>query len=167
MDFFEDGSFYVLDTPGHAIGHLGALVRTTENPTSFLFLGGDMYHHLGELRPSPYMPPPKLARVQNVDRSIYMCPGELIEKLQQTRGRSVDEPMLDPSMGLSIPETIRTIKKAQHLDAKEEILFLSAHDDALLDTVNLFPLEVNDWHQKGWRTALQWTFLRDFFKIYT
>jgi len=155
MDFFGDGSFYVLDTPGHAIGHLAALVRTTENPSSFLFFGGDMYHHLGELRPSPYMSLPKLARVQNVDRSIYMCPGELVEKLQQTRGRSVNEPILDPSMGLSIPETIRTIQKAQHLDAKEEIFFLSAHDDAILGTVDLFPLEVNYWHQKGWRAVLQ------------
>jgi glyoxylase-like metal-dependent hydrolase (beta-lactamase superfamily II) len=48
FDFYGDGSFYLLDTPGHAIGHLCALARTTANPPTFMFLGGDIAHHAGE-----------------------------------------------------------------------------------------------------------------------
>lgn len=29
IDFFGDGSFYLLDTPGHAVGHLCGLARTS------------------------------------------------------------------------------------------------------------------------------------------
>jgi glyoxylase-like metal-dependent hydrolase (beta-lactamase superfamily II) len=40
-DFFGDGSFYLLDTPGHAIGHMCGLARTT--PSTFVLLGGDIW----------------------------------------------------------------------------------------------------------------------------
>lgn len=43
-DYFGDGSFYLLDTPGHTVGHLCALARTTSGPDSFLLLGGDACH---------------------------------------------------------------------------------------------------------------------------
>ncbi|KAM5476938.1 hypothetical protein MauCBS54593_000209 [Microsporum audouinii] len=35
MDFFGDGSFYLLDAPGHAEGHLCALARTTADPCTY------------------------------------------------------------------------------------------------------------------------------------
>lgn len=37
-DYFGDGSLYVLNVPGHAVGHIAALVRTTKD--SFVFMGG-------------------------------------------------------------------------------------------------------------------------------
>ncbi|KAJ5515148.1 hypothetical protein N7463_004700 [Penicillium fimorum] len=44
-DYFGDGSFYLLDSPGHCAGHLSALARTTsssaEGGNSFVFLGGE------------------------------------------------------------------------------------------------------------------------------
>lgn len=42
-DYFSDGSFYLLDTPGHMPGHLGALAYTAEN--EWVFMGGDCCHH--------------------------------------------------------------------------------------------------------------------------
>lgn len=42
-DFFGDGSFYLIDTPGHMPGHLGALVLT--GPDEWVFMGGDCCHH--------------------------------------------------------------------------------------------------------------------------
>ncbi|KAF8169143.1 hypothetical protein K438DRAFT_1615565, partial [Mycena galopus ATCC 62051] len=45
VDYFGDGSLYLLDTPGHLPGHMIALSRTT--PTCFVVLGGDIYHHAG------------------------------------------------------------------------------------------------------------------------
>ena len=59
-DFFGDGSFYLLDAPGHAIEHLCALARTTVNngESSFVFMGADAWHHPGLLRPSEHLPLP-------------------------------------------------------------------------------------------------------------
>ncbi|EFX03459.1 metallo-beta-lactamase superfamily protein [Grosmannia clavigera kw1407] len=49
IDYFSDGSFYLLDTPGHAIGHTSALARVSKGfngeKDTFVFLGGDLCHH--------------------------------------------------------------------------------------------------------------------------
>ncbi|RKL50439.1 hypothetical protein BFJ70_g1600 [Fusarium oxysporum] len=59
VDYFKDGSFYFLDTPGHTIGHVSTLARTTAGDDStFMLLGGDVAHHAGEFRPSPFVPMP-------------------------------------------------------------------------------------------------------------
>jgi glyoxylase-like metal-dependent hydrolase (beta-lactamase superfamily II) len=42
-DFFGDGSFYLLDTPGHMPGHLAGLAQT--DPGEWVFMGGDCCHH--------------------------------------------------------------------------------------------------------------------------
>lgn len=55
-DYFGDGSFYLLNVPGHAIGHISGLVRTT--PDTFVFLGGDVCHHAGVIRPTESIPLP-------------------------------------------------------------------------------------------------------------
>lgn len=55
-DYFGDGSFFILNVPGHAIGHISAIARTT--PDTFAFLGGDVCHFTGDIRPSEYMPMP-------------------------------------------------------------------------------------------------------------
>ena len=46
-DLFGDGSVQILNSPGHTIGHICALVRTTED--SYLLLGGDTCHFVGNL----------------------------------------------------------------------------------------------------------------------
>ncbi len=51
VDFFGDGSFYLLNSPGHAIGHMSGLARTSTNPDTFIFMGGDLCHHGGQMRP--------------------------------------------------------------------------------------------------------------------
>lgn len=63
-DYFGDGSFYLLDTPGHAIGHLCGLARTTTNPDTFILLGGDVCHYQGVMRPSPQLPLREYQRTQ-------------------------------------------------------------------------------------------------------
>ena len=42
-DFFADGSFLLLDAPGHMAGHLMGLART--GPNEYVVLGGDCCHH--------------------------------------------------------------------------------------------------------------------------
>lgn len=43
-DYFGDGSFYLLATPGHTVGHLCGLARVTSIPDSFVLMGGDACH---------------------------------------------------------------------------------------------------------------------------
>lgn len=43
VDFFGDGSLYLVDTPGHCPGHMSCLARVA--PDVFVFLAGDLCHH--------------------------------------------------------------------------------------------------------------------------
>lgn len=58
IDYFGDGSLYFLNSPGHAYGHICGLARVTANPASFILMGGDAWHHCGEIRPSQFLPLP-------------------------------------------------------------------------------------------------------------
>ncbi|GJC87761.1 cytochrome P450 monooxygenase mpaDE [Colletotrichum liriopes] len=49
LDYFGDGSFYLLSAPGHAVGHVNALARTSGD--SFIYFAGDSFHHSSVLRP--------------------------------------------------------------------------------------------------------------------
>ncbi|KAJ5140907.1 hypothetical protein N7448_004315 [Penicillium atrosanguineum] len=161
FDFFGDGSFYVLDTPGHAVGHLAGLARTTSNPDTFIFMGGDLCHHSGEIRPSKHLRIPNEVHLATPQAALP-CPGALYENLQIQRQRSPDEPFFEPLMGLDIPETIKTIKKAQDADKRDNVWFIYAHDSILHGVVDLFPHPANHWKEKNWRNQTLWAFLRDF-----
>jgi hypothetical protein len=65
-------------------------------------------------------------------------------------------------MGHDIPLAIKTIEKAQEADADDNIWFVFAHDDSLLNTVDLFPAKANGWKEKGWGSITRWAFLKDF-----
>lgn len=160
-DFFGDGSFYLIDTPGHAVGHLGALARTTTNPDTFIFMGGDLCHHSGEIRPSPNLRIPQEIPITSAG-SVLPCPGSAFEGLQIQRQKAPDEPFFEPAMGLDIPLTIDTIRRAQDADAESNVWFVYAHDPSLYGVVDFFPWFANDWMAKGWRERTLWAFLRDF-----
>ncbi|CAG8072376.1 unnamed protein product [Penicillium salamii] len=164
FDFFGDGSFYLVDTPGHAVGHLGALARTTTNPDTFIFMGGDLCHHGGGIRPSKHMSIPSDLSA-TMPAALFPCPGaEKYEKLLLERSGGLDRPFFHPApmVGTDFAETVKTIEKAQEADAENNIWFVSAHDPSLLGLVNLFPLKANDWKERKWREQTLWAFLRDF-----
>lgn len=48
IDFFGDGSMYVIDSPGHLYGHVNLLARVSAN--KWLYLGGDCCHDLRILK---------------------------------------------------------------------------------------------------------------------
>ena len=161
VDLFGDGSFYLLDTPGHAVGHLAGLARTTSD--TFVFMGGDLCHHGGEIRPSEHLPLPEKVHLKAFSHFPGgFCPGSELEALQKSRSRAVNEPFCDPNMGLDIPQAISTIKKAQEADGDPNVLFIYAHDASLRTNVDLFPKNANDWKKKGWREKILWHFLGDF-----
>ena len=44
LDFFEDGSLYIIDAPGHLPGHINILVRSSPDG-GWIYLAGDSAHH--------------------------------------------------------------------------------------------------------------------------
>lgn len=166
IDYFEDGSFYILDTPGHAIGHLSALVRTT--PESFVFLGGDICHFGGVFRPTEYVPMPERLNPCDVGHEkvhdkpyqhtvftdCHPDPKNARTAPYYTPCCRVDGWYVDP------PRAIESVSRLKILDADDRVLVLIAHDPAVLDVVTFFPQgTANDWRRKGWKRTLRWRFL--------
>lgn len=169
-DYFEDGSFYLLDTPGHAVGHLAGLARTTVDPHTFIFMGGDLTHHAGELRPHKGLPIPSSIPADNIPDLVVNlalgsgCPGAIFESIQKQRARNPGKttPFFEPAMGKDIPLAIETIKKTQFADTDDNVLYIFAHDNKIRGIVDLYPEKANDWKSKGQREKLLWRFLEDF-----
>ena len=175
LDYFGDGSFYILDSPGHAIGHVNALARTHTDPPGFIHLGGDSIHHAAEIRPTEYLPLPS-----NIEPSplphIYpnACPGHIFTPL--LRDGSTTKHILefqDPFKGLvseqkySIiyddPALRETVTKDEELDAREDVFTFAAHDWSLKGVVGEWPgASLNGWREKGWKEQTRWKFLEDF-----
>ncbi|KAF4907506.1 Cytochrome P450 monooxygenase mpaDE [Colletotrichum fructicola] len=161
FDYFGDGSFYVLDSPGHAIGHLCGLARTT--PDTFILLGGDICHYAGIFRPSKYLPIPNSISphpCRPQERSS-LCPGSAWEELQTSRGRQQTDALFDATFGLNLPQAKRTVEHLQELDCNENVFVIVAHDSTVRDCVPQFPASLNDWKSEGWGQRVRWAFLRD------
>jgi glyoxylase-like metal-dependent hydrolase (beta-lactamase superfamily II) len=168
VDYFGDGSFYLLDSPGHAIGHMCGLARVAAN--SFIFMGGDACHHAGEFRPSQYLHLPSSISPNPLDlKSSKPCPGATFEDILR------DGDGTKPFYGIAKPEdgsgaaydndaAEATIEKIIEFDADDQVLAIMAHDDSLLDVVDLFPKYANDFVEKGWVEKGRWIFLKDFVK---
>lgn len=152
MDFFGDGSFYLLDTPGHCVGHMAGLARTTGDDT-FIMMGGDLCHHGGEIRPSPYLALPD---------GFEGVSGASWREWNVKRGREAGGPFIDPALNSDEALARETIVKTQVADADPNVWFVFAHDTALFEGVELFPLGANEWKEKGWKEKTRWEFLRDF-----
>ncbi|KAJ5712616.1 hypothetical protein N7493_009084 [Penicillium malachiteum] len=163
LDYFGDGSFYLLDSPGHAIGHLCGLARTTASPDTFVLLGGDVCHYGGLFRPSKYLPVPQSIHPHPCHPQINtaFCPGEAFEELQISRGRSITDTLFTPTFGHDIPLIIETVEKLQEVDCRDDVFVIIAHDATVRDAVDHFPLSLNAWKERGWGKDLRWAFLRD------
>ncbi|KAJ3534052.1 hypothetical protein NM208_g7712 [Fusarium decemcellulare] len=165
FDFFGDGSFYLLDSPGHAVGHMSALARTT--PSTYIFMGGDGCHHCGSLRPSKHLPLPDEVSPSPFSVPPHargsICPGELLEAIHPKNSRT--EPYyfeLSEAQGRDVPKAEATIDKMIGFDAKEDVFVVLAHDKSLVDIIDFFPKSANEWKEKGWKETSRWRFLEDF-----
>lgn len=176
VDFFGDGSFYLLDAPGHAVGHLCALARTTANPPSFVFMGADACHHAGVLRPTEYLPLPQSitpspfvdglagsAINAGTDAGVTSCPGALLQQL--TIGKSPSLPFFTVARGPLFSDhdaAMDTVRKIQELDAADNVFVLIAHDLSLRDRIPLFPETINAWRASNLGAETRWLFCSDF-----
>jgi glyoxylase-like metal-dependent hydrolase (beta-lactamase superfamily II) len=163
FDYFGDGSFYLLDSPGHAIGHLCGLVRTTVNPPTFVLTGGDVCHYPGIFRPSEYLTVPAEISPQpyNSQSEAPFCLGSAWEELQKSRGRKPTDTLYDMCFGHDIPLATKTRGKLQELDCDENVFVIVAHDTSVRDKVDHFPKTLNEWKSKNWASDVKWTFLWD------
>lgn len=163
-DYFGDGSFYLLDSPGHAVGHLCGLARTsTGKEESFVLLGGDICHYAGIFRPSKHLPVPDAIFPHPCfpDAGRPLCPGTAFEELQKRRNRSSTDPLYDLTFGHDIPLARNTATWLQELDVDERVFVIIAHDSTVRDGVDHFPQSLNDWRARGWGNSLKWAFFRD------
>ncbi|KAK4210092.1 hypothetical protein QBC37DRAFT_442933 [Rhypophila decipiens] len=183
FDYFGDGSFYLLDSPGHAIGHLCGLARTTPGDSStstFILMGGDICHYAGIFRPSEYLPMPDkitphpcCSHQPDVNMNLALCPGSAWTLLQTSRGRKPNQPLFDMTFGGDIPLAMKTAGWLMELDCLENVFVIIAHDTPVKNYVpkfNKHPLEdgeakpeenLNDWKENGWGKRLKWAWLAD------
>ncbi|KAJ8096389.1 hypothetical protein PM082_011551 [Marasmius tenuissimus] len=163
FDFFNDGSFYLIDMPGHCAGHIAALARVKQD--SFILLGGDTCHHPGQIRPNPHI------------HKSYPCPGHLLEATRKsvsaehfaTPGATEfdltkrETPLLSvpppPSAYADQQVSIKSQRALSVFDAHKDIFVMAAHDLTLVGIVGLFPEKLNDWKEKGWKEQSIWAFL--------
>lgn len=167
-DYFDDSSLYILSAPGHAIGHLSALVKTT--PDSYVFLGSDVCHFPGVFRPTPNVPMPgsvletELLSKGDPTRMVSLEPMMLCHPCVQ---EACTTPFYSPcsradSWYCNPSEAQDSVDLLKGLDSRNDILVLIAHDPALLDGVpGLLDGTLNGWRESGLKKQLRWRFLNE------
>lgn len=168
FDYFGDGAFYLLDAPGHAVGHLAALARVTAaggggGEDSFVFLGADACHHPGVLRPTEFLPlPPRDPAMPTGPCAGRGCPGEVLHPLLP--GRSPTEPFLtvSPSLFPDHAAARGTVRQIAELDAAENVLVILAHDESIKGHIGLFPGSIINWKALDLCSRTRWLFCKDF-----
>ncbi len=171
VDYFNDGSFYLLDSPGHALGHMCGLARVTstnegDKEDTFIFMGADTAHHGGEFRPTEYLPLPKDIKPSPY-RTKYpsSCPGHVFETIHPN-GKSEPYYHLHDSIPHNHAHAEESCSHMQDFDAAENVFVIIAHDDTLLDKdvgIDWFPHgTLKNWKEKDYANRVRWAFLKDF-----
>jgi len=168
IDYFEDGSFYILDTPGHTIGHISALARVSSASSagdhdSFIVMAGDGFHHAGELRPSPFLPLPDQIAPSPLDSRHGECSCTLFKPILPNGTASPFYNPAGPGGWHHDPEkATQTVRKLQELDALEVVLVVASHDAHVMNVVDFFPTRVDGKKIPAWDREARWKFLEDF-----
>ncbi|KIX04823.1 uncharacterized protein Z518_05694 [Rhinocladiella mackenziei CBS 650.93] len=169
FDYFGDGSFYLLYTPGHTAGHLSGLVRTT--PDTFVFLGGDISHFPGMFRPTPFVPMPEnIPAETNLDsRFSHPCPCSIFTACHRNESQGNARTSTFYHVSQSPTSWYEDFNQAQNsvdglteFDASENVFVAIAHDPALREVIETFPKSnMNDWKAKGWGKQSHWHFVNE------
>jgi len=164
-DYFGDGSFYLLDTPGHAVGHMCGLARTSGSSgaaATFVLMGGDACHHAGEFRPSQYQPLPTEINPSPASLPQPICPGHLLQDVHCNK--SANQPFYETTEAFchDMKQCQSTVEGMQEFDASDDVLVIIAHDGSLLGALDFFPDSLNNWREKDLDVKSRWRFLGDF-----
>ncbi|KAJ7578447.1 hypothetical protein C8J56DRAFT_1030833 [Mycena floridula] len=160
VDFFGDGSFDLLDVPGHCPGHMAGLARVT--PTSFILLAGDAFHNVGQIRPSAHLhdhiPQEILDQNRlNIDRKYFFAPDD---KTDLSTDRT---PFFTVSNGFNFdPPTARISQLVTTtFDSNPDVLVISAHDATMEGLLELFPKSISQWKESGVKDEGIWLFVKN------
>ncbi|KAL4815796.1 beta-lactamase-like protein [Aspergillus spinulosporus] len=174
IDYFGDGSFYLLHTPGHTPDHMCGLARV--RPDSFVLMGGDFAHHPGEFRPTELNPIPDIVRPNPLPRNpryASICPGDIFESLGHQPGNTCT-PFYRPAeeFNYDMDQCNATIEGLGEFDESDDVLVVIAHDHSLLpiftgeedgDQGWLFPKRsLDSWKEADLKNRGMWRFLGDF-----
>ncbi|KAL6230243.1 hypothetical protein BDW75DRAFT_76430 [Aspergillus navahoensis] len=174
IDYFGDGSFYLLHTPGHSPEHMCGLARV--QPDSFVLMGADFAHHPGEFRPTELNPIPDIVRPNPLPRNpryASICPGDIFESLGHQPGNTCT-PFYRPAKQFShnVDQCNATIEGLSEFDESDDVLVVIAHDHSLLPILTgeedgdqgwLFPKRsLGSWKEAGLKHRGMWRFLGDF-----
>ncbi|KAF7311570.1 Metallo-beta-lactamase superfamily protein [Mycena kentingensis (nom. inval.)] len=168
IDYFGDGSFYLMSTPGHFPGHITALARVS--PSSFVLLGGDTFHNPGELRPRPafqraYPCPADILALtrSSISTDFFWSPRsqigrfDLPSRAQQLLAISDEKGAFvvytDPAQSQVSLEKIATF------DADADFFVLIAHDASVVKELPYFPRYLNGWKESGVKNRTAWRFV--------
>ncbi|KAH8834697.1 beta-lactamase-like protein [Flagelloscypha sp. PMI_526] len=165
LDYFKDGSLYILDVPGHMPGHITALLRV--QPTSFVFLSADTFHHAGQVRPTaalhkavPISDELLSSAHDHISRDYFRSGGN------DTTGfdfKTRSGPFFQiPELGFySDPATSRTSQIGiEAFDANDDVFVVASHDSTIYpltseDKTTAF----NDWKALGFKKQVTWQFV--------
>ena len=159
IDWFDDGSLYLLEAPGHAPEHIMALARTS--PDKFVLLAGDAAEYPGVIRPSPLRPLPDTVPSDQV-------PAFLLERNSAFRTTPFYEPAPAPYVDLVVGRA--TLAALQAFDASPHVLVVLAHDPSFREPSAHFPAaSLARWEEEAARgedasAGVHWRFLREFRK---
>ncbi|KAI4719846.1 Metallo-hydrolase/oxidoreductase [Aureobasidium sp. EXF-10727] len=155
-DYFGDGSFYLLDTPGHLKSHMCALARVCVEPARFVFLGGDVAHHAGQVRPSVQRPLPS-----GMLRPALCVVGH--EGEVQLVGDAATQPFYTPSPGVhhDLDVLHESLDKVRKFDADDRIMIALAHDESLCGRLEFFPNKIDESFGQGTHNEIRWGFLKN------
>jgi glyoxylase-like metal-dependent hydrolase (beta-lactamase superfamily II) len=189
-DYFEDGSFYLLDAPGHAVGHLCGLARVSNDSKghedSFVLMGGDACHHGrapnppkavrppaandrvpgGQLKPSQYLPLPKDVSLSRPIKGESICPGSLFRSVHRDNSDNAEFYKMAANFPHVYDQAEQTIHDMQEFDAAQNVLVIIAHDPAPLQERSGFKFfpngNLNEWKKDRLDERIRWSFLEDF-----
>lgn len=172
IDYFGDGSFYLLDAPGHAIGHICGLARVTstkegDEEDTFVFMGGDTAHHGGEFRPTEYLPLPEgISPSPYVSKYSSICPGHVFEAIHPRKKATDPYYEICSDVAHDIKDAVHSNERMQVFDAADNVLVIIAHDATILDEnsgLEWFPKgTVKNWKAANTAEKVRWKFLEDF-----
>ncbi|KAJ7828058.1 hypothetical protein B0H14DRAFT_3719641 [Mycena olivaceomarginata] len=166
IDHFGDGSFYLLDTPGHFTGHMSALARVT--PSSFIVLGGDNApprrtippNRLHSRTPSPVQEtssPTHGARFRPTSSGPRRPPPA---RSTSPRARSLSSPCpTSPVPSTRDPVATLTVDKLAAFDADADFLTIITHDQSIQSILPYFPASLSTWQADGLKAKTAWQFV--------
>ncbi|WWC91213.1 uncharacterized protein L201_006155 [Kwoniella dendrophila CBS 6074] len=125
VDWFGDGSFWLIDAPGHCCGHIMALCRVTTQPDTYVLLAGDAAHHQ-----TMYLPVP-------TSEGDFRSPKPVINgKVQFAE---------DPIKATFV------VGQLTRMTQEDNVMVILAHEKEVKDVVDYHPNDIAKWKEMGWK----------------